>query len=66
MYKYKIGKLPGYACVIENYFDILSEFGVDEFPINMCYAHFAGIIEWAHRQIISSTGCSRQAVFNGR
>ena len=49
MYKYKIGKLPEYEYVAENYFDILREFEVDELTISMMHAHFAGKFEWAHR-----------------
>jgi len=49
MYKYKIGKLPGYDYVAENYFDILSILGVNELPISTQHAHFAGKFEWAHR-----------------
>jgi len=47
--KYRIGKLPGFENVIENYFDIIKKFNVNELPINMKHAHFAGAFEWAHR-----------------
>ena len=49
MNKYRIGRLPEYKYVSENYFAILSEFGADELPISMQHAHFAGKFEWAHR-----------------
>ena len=49
MYKYQLGKLPGYAYVAENYFDVLAKLGVNELPINTEHAHFAGKIEWSHR-----------------
>jgi len=49
MYKHKLGKLPGYAYIADNYFDILSELGVDELHVDMRHAHLAGKIEWAHR-----------------
>jgi len=49
MNKYRIGKLPGYAYVAENYFDILRHFGTDELPVSAKHAHFAGQFEWAHR-----------------
>ena len=49
MYKHKLGKLPEYEYVAENYFDILREFEVDELPVNMKHAHFAGKFEWSHR-----------------
>jgi len=49
MYKHKIGKLPGYDYVAENYFEILTRLGVKELPISTQHAHFAGKFEWAHR-----------------
>jgi len=49
MNKYRIGKLPEYAHVVENYLDILRTFGADELPISMSHAHFAGKFEWTHR-----------------
>ena len=49
MYKHKIGKLPGYDYVAENYFDILTKLGANELPINARHANFARKFEWAHR-----------------
>jgi PIN domain nuclease of toxin-antitoxin system len=49
MNKYRIGKLPDYAHVAENYLEIVSEFGADKLPINIKHAHYAGKIEWDHR-----------------
>ncbi|MCL2513355.1 MAG: type II toxin-antitoxin system VapC family toxin [Oscillospiraceae bacterium] len=49
MYKHRIGKLPEYEYFAKNYFDILNGFGVIELPISAKHAHFAGKIEWAHR-----------------
>jgi PIN domain nuclease of toxin-antitoxin system len=49
MYKHRIGKLPGFAHIAENYFDILSKFGIYELPVNTKHAHYAGKIEWNHR-----------------
>ena len=49
MYKYKLGKLPAYDYVAKYYFDILQELGTDALPINKYHAHFAGAIEWSHR-----------------
>ncbi|MCL1787869.1 MAG: type II toxin-antitoxin system VapC family toxin, partial [Defluviitaleaceae bacterium] len=42
MNKYRVGKLPEYAYVAENYSNIISEFGAEELPIYMRHAHFAG------------------------
>jgi len=47
--KHRIGKLPEYEHVAENYSDILYQFGAEELPIRMRHAHFAGKFEWAHR-----------------
>ena len=49
MNKHRIGKLPGYAHMAENYLDILRTFGADELPISTRHAHFAGKFDWAHR-----------------
>ena len=49
MNKYRIGKLPEYTYVAENYFDILRELGANELPISTQYTYFAGKFEWAHR-----------------
>jgi len=48
-YKHQLGKLPGYAHVAENYFDVLERLGVNELSISARHAHFAGKFEWAHR-----------------
>ena len=47
--KHRIGKLPEYSYVAENYFDILDKLGVHELPISTRHAHFAGKFEWTHR-----------------
>jgi len=49
MNKHRIGKLPEYEYIAENYFDIFSELGADELPVSMRHAHFAGKFEWVHR-----------------
>jgi PIN domain nuclease of toxin-antitoxin system len=49
MNKYRIGKLPEYAYLAENYFDILHEFGANELQISTKHTHFAGKFEWSHR-----------------
>ena len=49
MNKHRIGKLPEYEYIAENYFDIFSELGADELPVSMRHAHFAGKFEWTHR-----------------
>ena len=49
MNKYRIGKLPGYAYVADNYLDILIKFGADELSISTKHAHYAGQFKWDHR-----------------
>jgi PIN domain nuclease of toxin-antitoxin system len=49
MNKYRLGKLPEYKYVAENYFEVLREFGADELSINVRHTHFAGKFEWTHR-----------------
>jgi PIN domain nuclease of toxin-antitoxin system len=47
--KYRIGKLPGYAYIVENYHDITKKLAVVELPISSSHAFFAAKFEWAHR-----------------
>ena len=49
MYKHQLGKLPGYADVAANYFDVLQKLGVNELPVSAQHAYFAGKFNWAHR-----------------
>ena len=49
MNKYRIGKLPGYSNIAENYLDILFKFDARELPVSTQHAHFAGKFEWMHR-----------------
>ena len=49
MNKYRIGKLPDYAHVAENYLSILSEFGAYELPLYTAHTHLAGEMVWEHR-----------------
>ena len=49
MNKYRIGKLPDYAHVAENYLSILRNFGAKELHISTEHSHLAGKLEWAHR-----------------
>ena len=49
MNKYRLGKLPDYAYVAENYFEVLRKFGADELSVNTHHTHFAGKFVWTHR-----------------
>ena len=49
MYKYRLGKLPEYAYLAENYLEILREFDASELQISTRHAHFAGKLDWSHR-----------------
>ena len=64
MNKYRIGKLPEYAYVAENYFEIFNELGADELPISMKHTHFAGKFEWTHRDPFDRLLAAQTAVDN--
>jgi len=49
MFKHYMGKLTGYSYVADNFFEILGTLDVIELPVNMRHAHFAGTIDWTHR-----------------
>ena len=49
MNKYRIGKFNEFEYVVKNYFEILREFGVLELQLNTRHAHYAGELEWEHR-----------------
>ena len=49
MNKYRLKKLPDFAYVAENYFEILRNLGAYELPISSQHANFAGKFEWSHR-----------------
>ena len=47
--KYRLGKLPKYVYLAENYFEIFHEFGADELLISTQHTYFAGKLDWSHR-----------------
>jgi PIN domain nuclease of toxin-antitoxin system len=47
--KHRIGKLPGYAYVVDNYHEIARKLEVAELPISSEHAFFAAKFEWEHR-----------------
>ena len=49
MNKYRIGKLPEYTYVAENYLEVFHSLGARELRINTQHFHFAGKFEWQHR-----------------
>ena len=49
MNKHRIGKLPGYSHVAENYLNVLNTFDANELPVNTKHAHYAGAFDWDHR-----------------
>ena len=48
-YKYRLGKLPGYVYVEENYIEILRNLGAEELPIKTQHAYLAGKMDWEHK-----------------
>ena len=49
MNKYRIGKLPEYKALAENYLNVFNNSGVTELLINTKHFHYAGGFEWEHR-----------------
>jgi len=49
MYKHNLGRLSGYEDIAENYIKVMQETGADELPITVRHAHYAGQIQWNHR-----------------
>ena len=49
MYKHNIGKLPEFEDIAKNYFSLLRDCGAEELPITTQHAHFAGCLDWEHR-----------------
>jgi len=49
MNKYRLGKLPEYSYVAENYLDVFHRLGAEELLISTKHLHFAGKFEWPHR-----------------
>jgi PIN domain nuclease of toxin-antitoxin system len=47
--KHRIGKLPAYANVVENYHAILVRFAAPELQISTAHALFAAKFDWDHR-----------------
>ena len=48
-YKHRIGKLPEYGEISNNYFNFIQKLNVMELPINTHHTYFAGKLEWSHR-----------------
>lgn len=49
MYKHRLGRLPEYRYIAENYFNVLDTFGIGRLPLNEQHTHYAGKLEWEHR-----------------
>jgi PIN domain nuclease of toxin-antitoxin system len=47
--KHRLGKLPGYTHVVENYHEIVRKLGAAELPVCAAHAYYAAKLEWAHR-----------------
>ncbi|MDR0885675.1 MAG: type II toxin-antitoxin system VapC family toxin [Clostridiales Family XIII bacterium] len=47
--KFRIGKLPQYEHVVENYVQIVQKLGASDLPITAEQGHFAAKFEWHHR-----------------
>ncbi|MCL2087170.1 MAG: type II toxin-antitoxin system VapC family toxin [Oscillospiraceae bacterium] len=49
MYKHRIGKLPEYEDIANDYFSFVQRLNVAELPINTRHTHLAGKANWEHR-----------------
>ncbi|MCL2248930.1 MAG: type II toxin-antitoxin system VapC family toxin [Oscillospiraceae bacterium] len=49
MYKHHLGKMQDFKDIADDYFNVIEQLSVVELPINMRHAHFAGTINWTHR-----------------
>ncbi|MCL2590608.1 MAG: type II toxin-antitoxin system VapC family toxin [Betaproteobacteria bacterium] len=47
--KYRLGKLPEYSHVVENYHGIVQRLGATELPVRSSHAYYAAKAEWTHR-----------------
>ena len=47
--KYRIGKLPEYHAIIENYIEALAGLEAKELALTWKQAHLAGCMDWDHR-----------------
>ncbi|MDR3220685.1 MAG: type II toxin-antitoxin system VapC family toxin [Candidatus Accumulibacter sp.] len=47
--KYRLGKLPEYSLVVENYHEIVQKLGAVELPVRSSHAYYAAKTEWPHR-----------------
>jgi len=47
--KYRLGELPEYSHVVENYHGIVQKLGATELPVRSSHAYYAAKAEWAHR-----------------
>ncbi|MDR0853484.1 MAG: type II toxin-antitoxin system VapC family toxin [Clostridiales Family XIII bacterium] len=47
--KYRIGKLPDYEYIVDNYPYIVLKLQAQELQVNTAHAFFAAKFEWAHR-----------------
>jgi len=64
MNKYRLGKLPEYTYVAENYLDIFYNLGASELPISTKHLHFAGKFEWSHRDPFDRILAAQAAIEN--
>jgi len=64
MSKHRIGKLPEFDDIAKNYFDFIKRLDVSSLPILEQHAHFAGKLEWAHRDPFDRLLAAQAAVDN--
>jgi len=64
MSKHRIGKLPEFDDIARDYFGFTKQLDVSSLPILEQHAHFAGKMDWAHRDPFDRLLAAQAAVDN--
>jgi PIN domain nuclease of toxin-antitoxin system len=62
--KFRIGKLPGYKPIVENYHEIVIKLGAEELPISGQHAYCAAKFDWEHRDPFDRTLAAQSFIEN--
>jgi PIN domain nuclease of toxin-antitoxin system len=49
MYKHQLGKMQGFEDIANDYFNAVKQLSTNELPISAEHAHYAGNVNWSHR-----------------
>ncbi|GHU66734.1 twitching motility protein PilT [Clostridia bacterium] len=62
--KYRIGKLPDYEYIVDNYPYIVLKLQAQELPVNTAHAFFAAKFEWDHKDPFDRILVSQASIEN--